>query len=34
MFSGSLLVLDNFRMMHGRLPFEGPRTMVTVLTSD
>ena len=33
--TGSALVLDNYNVMHGRLPYEGGnRTMVTVLTSN
>ena len=33
--SGSLLVLDNLQVMHGRLPYKGnQRKMIAVLTSD
>ena len=32
--SGSMLVLDNYQIMHGRLPYEGRRQMLTVLTGD
>lgn len=33
--TGDTLVLDNFRYLHGRLPYEGSqRLMITVLTAD
>ena len=33
--SGSMLVLDNYQMLHGRLPYEGnKRHMLAILTSD
>ena len=33
--TGSMLVLDNREVMHGRMAFEGDaRTLVTILTED
>ena len=32
--AGSMLVLDNWAVMHGRLTYKGSRTMVVLLTND
>ena len=31
---GEVLVLDNWRWLHGRMPYEGPREVVALLTAD
>ena len=35
MKAGSMLALDNYQVMHGRMPYEGnQRKMVTVLANN
>jgi len=32
--AGEVPVLDNWRWLHGRIPYAGPREVVTLLTAD
>lgn len=32
--AGEMLLLDNYLWLHGRMPFQGNRTLATILTSD
>ena len=32
--AGSVLVLENWAVMHGRLSYKGSRSMVVLLTND